>query len=378
MRLRALLVLAGIAIGTSGCRSSQPLVPATVPPAADPPVNIADSQRQQMATLSFLAYLGEDLKGADEKVEEALVPCMQRALSEHRLVAGWSLVWGPAVYKFSGAKLDDNMMYVVQNTKDPAHFAIVLRGTNAKAILDWLLEDFDVHAQVTWEYGPLPTEAKISKATSEGLLKLQTMTPEIEPGQGQTLTAFLTAQSKAHSSLRIDVTGHSLGGALAPTLALWLADTQADWASGSVQLKVYPLAGPTPGNLEFATYYDSRLGPHTDRMHNPKDVVPLTWNVEALETIADLYEPHTRPDAIERGLLDGLRHFVKNKGYFQIKPDAPALPGAVDESKTTFVAQVGWQHHCGYLCALGIDVRLQSDCNNPPSTPCGVCPQDSR
>ena len=371
MRLGALFLLAALIVGALGCRPSQPVTPPKIVP---PPI-VASSQRQQMATLAFLSYLGGDLKGSDDEVEKVLVPCMQTALADNGLVNDWSLVWGPAVYKFSIAELDDNMMYVVRDSANPAHLAIVVRGTNPKALDDWLAEDFDVDVQVAWEYGTPPSGAKISKGTSEGLLHLQTMTPAGGPGQGQTLGAFLTAQSKAYPSLQLDVTGHSLGGALAPTLALWLADTQADWGSGSVQIQVYPLAGPTAGNLDFATYYDSRLGPRTDRLHNPYDIVPLAWNVETLGTMADLYEPVAHADDILRGLIDHLRDLVKDKGYSQIKPDAPPLPGAVNPADTDFFEQAEWQHHCGYQCPLGIDVAVSPDCKNPPSTLCDQCPQ---
>ncbi len=372
MRLRALLMLAAVVLCTLGCQRPQPVTPPKIVP---PPV---PNVRQQMATLAFLSYIGGDLDRSSGKVEEILVPCMKEALAANALASNWTLVWGPAVYKFSVALLDDNMMYVVQDKVKPDHLAIVVRGTNPLALDDWLAEDFDVDEQVTWEYGNPPSGAKISKGTSEGLLHLQTLTPSVEPGQGQTLAAFLTAQSKANPSLQIDVTGHSLGGALAPTLALWLADTQADWTSGSVQFQVYPLAGPTPGNLEFATYYDSRLGAQTDRMHNPYDVVPRAWNVENLESIAGLYEPTIHADAVLRGVIDHLRDLVKDKGYTQIRPEEAPLRGGISPAEKDFLKQAGWQHHYGYQCALGINVATTSDCKKPPQLSSFDCPPESR
>lgn len=103
---------------------------------------------QEMATLAFLAYLGDGLTGTDAEVETQLAGCLSAALQQQPGVGGWSLAWGPAVYHFSLAKLDDNMMYVVRETANPSHLAIVVRGTNAPALLDWLVEDFDVVDQV--------------------------------------------------------------------------------------------------------------------------------------------------------------------------------------------------------------------------------------
>jgi hypothetical protein len=269
------------------------------------------------------------------------------------------------------------MMYVVRRDADPAHLAIVVRGTNPPATLDWLVEDFDVVDQVSWETGPQPTEAKTSKAISEGLHLLQTMTA----ASGQTLVEFLKQESGKYPALRIDLTGHSLGGALSPTLALWLADTQQQWnqhwsPTQGARFAVYPLAGPTAGNAAFAAYYDSRLGAVTDRMYGFYDVIPRAWNVETLATVAGIYEPLTRPDAIERGLFDGLRDLVRNKGYSQIRPDVAALPGALDASKAKFLEQLFWQHHCSYQCALGIDVPLPStpQCPTPSAPSCSPCP----
>ena len=80
-----------------------------------------------------------------------------------------------------------------------------------------------------------------------------------------------------------------------------------------------PLAGPTAGNAEFASYSDSRIGGITDRMHNPFDIAPLVWNDETMGAIASLYEGVAPPDDLERVLLDGVRDLVKDKGYSQIK-----------------------------------------------------------
>jgi hypothetical protein len=374
MRRGTLVLLGLLAVVSLACRRTQP----ANPPISPPPT---PTVRQQMATLAFLAYLGGDLKGSDDKVEEVLAPCMKKALQEQPLAAGWELAWGPAVYKFSVGELDDNMMYAVRHSANPAHLAIVVRGTNPPALLDWLVEDFDVSDQVTWEYGDPPSGAKISKGTSEGLLHLQTMTPAGAPQQ--TLIDFLREQAKTYPALQIDVTGHSLGGALSPVLALWLADTEREWnqnwsPSQGTRFAVYPLAGPTPGNSEFAVYYDASIGPSTDRMHNPYDIVPLAWNVETLATMADLYEPVAHADAILRGLIDGLRDLAKDKGYTQIEPDAPALPGALNDAEKDYLKQAAWQHHCGYQCALGIDVALTADCSTPSSSLCDQCPQESR
>lgn len=352
-----------------GCRSNG----GTVSPV---PGISPDAFQTEMARLAFLAYVGDKLTGPYAQVEAQLASCMTTMLERHG--TNWELVWGPAVYHFPVTELDDNMMYVVQNKTNPSEFTVVVRGTDPEAIADWLVEDFDVVDQVSWPRGS--GQPKISKGASEGLHILQQLMPADEPGQ--TLAAFLAAKAAVASPrLRVNVTGHSLGGALAPALALWLYDTRSQWdPEGKADLQVYTLAGPTAGNADFAAYYNSVLGSSTLRMWNPFDIVPLAWNHESMGKIADLYEPHTRANPAERGLIDGLRFLVKDKGYAQIDPTQKSLSGAVYTGKSgrDWAGEAAWQHHCGYECALGINVvpgvkecptkRPQCDCKDVSTT----------
>lgn len=361
-----------------GCVSSGS--PGAAPPTAAPAIDVA--KRQEMAALAFLAYVGESLKGSDDEVEQILAPCLAAELSRQPLTQHrWQLAWGPAVYKFALAELDDNMLYVARDSHDPAHLAIATRGTNAPAILDWLVEDFDVVDQVAWPVGQPPRGAKISKGTSEGLAILLRITPAAGPVPNQTLLEFLAAEGQKlqPTPLRLDVTGHSLGGALSPTLALYLKDTQSSWdPTGKATLAVAPLAGPTAGNKTFATYSDSRLGFDVDRLHNPLDVVPLAWNVGTMKTIPKLYPPPARANRLEADVIRAACDLVRHKGYTQIAPRAPALPPQLNPTATTFAAQVGWQHTCGYRCALGLVeptyLPVTLDCKTTPPDPCPVCP----
>jgi len=349
MRLHTRLFACGLVIGLlTGCQSNVPQ-PVT---AVQPPT----PEQREMATLSFLAYLGDALEGSDEWVEKHLDPCMSEALRRQEGMDRWELAWGPAVYHFSLGKLDDNMMYVVRDKADPARLVVAVRGTNLKSILDWLVEDFDVVDQVAWPTGTPPGQPKTSKAISEGLQILRSMTPEGGPVPNVTLTDFLQAETgKYPRGLRLDVTGHSLGGALAPALALLLSETLTDKA----RISVFPLAGPTSGNADFAAYYQSALGSSTQRLWNPFDLVPRAWNHESMGKMEDLYEPLTRANPAERVLIDGLRSLVKDKGYTQIDTTRDSLSGAVytgSGTKMDWAAEAGWQHHCGYQCALGISV----------------------
>src|SRR5688572_9541583 len=93
---------------------------------------------QVMLTLAFIADAGATLEGNDCEVEHHLYNQINHYLESMDPVKGqWDLVWGPAVFKFPLiAKLRDNTVYVVQNTKDKSQYALALSGTNPYELTD--------------------------------------------------------------------------------------------------------------------------------------------------------------------------------------------------------------------------------------------------
>jgi len=98
--------------------------------------------------------------------------------------------------------------------------------------------------------------------------------------------AGLLGQISAGATAGLDlfITGHSLGGALATILGLYLADTVGDWggAAASVSMKSYTFASPTTGNQAYADYYDGRSGLsdvswQAFRVLNEQDMVPFAY-----------------------------------------------------------------------------------------------------
>ncbi|HEX9670716.1 MAG TPA: hypothetical protein VGC93_14690, partial [Thermoanaerobaculia bacterium] len=123
--LRALLACLALS-AVLGCGLPPQTAPEPVAPAGGQPAS--EAIQQQMATLAFVAYLGEELTGSDDKVETELYPCLVDQLKAEPLTDGkWTLAWGPAVYKFDIAHYDDNMLYVVRDAANAAHLAIATR-----------------------------------------------------------------------------------------------------------------------------------------------------------------------------------------------------------------------------------------------------------
>jgi hypothetical protein len=182
---------------------------------------------------------------------------------------------------------------------------------------------------------------------------------------GVTLVAFLQAAVAAADGapLRVTVTGHSKGGALAPTLALWLADTQGPVEGSGVvawdpnrQARVHcvTFAGPTAGNGAFAAHSDATIGARCHRVVNPLDVVPQAWEAGTLATIPALYHD-AAPSALIRDLVAEISAEVARFGYTHIGSHVTALATHEDPLRRDFFLQAGYQHLAAYLDALGLD-----------------------
>ncbi len=380
-RAHAVLLAAGLASGLLAAACAPAPAPPR-PPGPPPAPAITDLDREMLA-LAFIAYTGERIAGPDQEVSRQLAPCFVAELARQPLVEEWELVWGPVVYRFEHTLFNDNLLYAVRRRGDPATLAVSTRGTNSRAVFDWLVEDLEVFELRDWPFGdPADLDPKIARGTMKGLEILQGLVPpEGVPGAGQGIAAFLAGQVAVNAprTTTIHVTGHSLGGALSPVLALWLADTTSDWdPEGRSTLQVTPFAGPTQGDADFAAYYDRRLGATTTRFHDAIDIATLVWNATAMAEIPTLYLPVAKPDEAEKLALDLLIDGVKHKDYQQIDADQPPLGyRVVNPEKTSLSAQADWQHHCGYVCGLGVQDTLlpvSPDCRSEGENLCLSCP----
>ena len=208
----------------------------------------------------------------------------------------WELVWGP-VTSNSQAQCtwhSDNTMYVAKTDSfqgsDHPLYVVAIAGTNAISMKGWLQEDANVWRQYKWPTNKRKS-GKISSGTHLGVSILQDM-----QYNGQTLLDFfksldLTQQGKPYE---IATTGHSLGGALAPVLALALKEWTIAEKHNAIVVSANPSAGATPGNRRFAEYYINTLG--AENYHsiiNANDMVPHAWEPDMLKMIPNLYNNET-------------------------------------------------------------------------------------
>ena len=261
----------------------------------------------QIHSISWVSNAAFDLKESSfEDLQSLTTEIVNTTLTNSNvqgLIGTWIQVWGPIVFSNdqSGATVvADNTMLLVYNEAANL-FVVGVAGTNAVSTYGWMQEDFNVSSTVTWKSitGITPallTDPTISAGTDDGLQILLTMEgPELTVTGNPTATmlAALNNYISAHSitGAQIAVTGHSLGGALSPVMAMYMQDTLSTWnTAGNVAgIGAYPTAGPTPGNQDFANYLTKHLGANYNSYYNSIDVVPQAWQSSSMETIPQIY-----------------------------------------------------------------------------------------
>jgi hypothetical protein len=160
------------------------------------------------------------------------------------------------------------------------------------------------------------------------------------------------------------VSGHSMGRAFSPTLALWLLDTQKQWDHHDrAMISVYTYAGPTPGNDAFASYFDARFGDRVHRIANPLDVVTHAWNVADLADVKALYTPEIPRDALWDKAVDAAITATNGIRYRQIDPSPVLLNGKLKQDLVwgwapplvNLAAQALYQHTLAYFELMGLE-----------------------
>jgi hypothetical protein len=262
---------------------------------------------QQVFTLSFLANVADGKTGTVATLQANAAAAIQEKLSDPVVVAqlgsSWQLVWGPIIVQEPESDVADNAMVVYRGTSAGAPVYVVgVAATNSGSKFDQDVEDRDVGSTVPFDRNG----ARIAAGTHAGVQNLKGMT---DPAGGS-LQSFL--ESQAASDATLIFAGHSLGGALSPTLALDLVVNDGFAPANWKDVFVYPSAGPTPGNQSFRDLFANTFvqQPAAEAWNawnmdvvNSLDIVPRAWN--QLPSLPALY-PLPVPGAAVQVLVNAV------------------------------------------------------------------------
>lgn len=240
------------------------------------PQQYSNSDAQVLMTLAATAYAGEG--GTTSQIQAAITS----ALAAAELTSSYTLTW-------LGISSDmSNLVYVAQGG---GALNVAVRGTDWNFLENWV-DDFDVIHQHGWPTASPPnSDIMVAQGAWDGLTALLGTTSQVF-GSGSSTAVSLadylqsqaTAASNAGTQLTINVTGHSLGGAMATVLGLWIADTVPSWklTANTVVLNSYTFAAPTVGNQAFVDYYNGQPANtqvvwQAFRVWNEQDVVPHAY-----------------------------------------------------------------------------------------------------
>jgi hypothetical protein len=306
----------------------------------------------------------------------------------------WSVVWGPAVFEAQPSKTSyaDNVMYVAASP-DQSVYVVAIAGTNGSSTYDVNSEDNNVAATTLWvdafpslkPYGvpsgisPWPA---LSKGTALGVNSLLSMVDTLKTQKS--LVDFLGSLSATGSKTLI-FGGHSLGGALAPTLALALFNPSGGKLSTGKWGHVYvlPVAGPTPGNQGLSQFFQQVFPPVSLNLPQPHyawnqniwnslDAVPHAWAVDMLKQIPTLYPAIWEGGQVPSKLTDDVN------GAIALSELGAALPGPYTQlpniqvpgifnlfipvyDYNSFMLQVGFQHLMAYEFLFGVQNLISED-----------------
>lgn len=269
---------------------------------------------QQVFCLNMLSNISSHYN-KQEHIKDSTLSAVTNVLASEdvqNVIGEWKCVWGPDVVALD--KKATNTMFVARKGATDT-FVVAIAGTDPTSCTDWFLEDFNVKKKLPWD-GFDDKKGNITAATMTGLTILKAMS---EIGKERSVRAFLDDAADSLSGINVWVTGHSLGGALAPVYALHLNNTMK---STDVNVHCLAVAGATPGDKQFADYYESVLGNSTTRVWNTRDLVPHGYETDMLEKVPEMYGDSVHKMPVEsQALLDGVILSCSDKEYTQLRPN---------------------------------------------------------
>jgi hypothetical protein len=244
-------------------------------------------------------------------------------------VSNQRIVWAATTTEDVCLSVNKALVYVTQNTSQTNEYSVIVRGTNPFSFVEsWCKQDFDVGYTVPWTSVSPASPAKdalISRATATSI--------QIHLGLsygGQDLFTFLCGLLAAGNT--INFAGHSLGGLMAPVLALLFYENNQEQLPANLGFTVCSLAGPSAGNAAFAKRLEAVFNAPPFIAKNfirfDLDIAPRVWVKKDMDLAFGFYDfflfkvPMT---SITRYLLGGFMGLVHDIDYQQPYPGSRML-----------------------------------------------------
>lgn len=353
---------------------------------------------EQIYALSAASNGVGGLNGTQAKLQQALQAALATTLGPGSALSSWTIQWGPRVWKASPDDSNtgpENVWFAAvcpqlafsDGNFDTCVVAIAGTATSGECLnYEWKNEDFGVN-QIqnftewvkSWtaksSSKPVPTSPcqmtasalYCSIGTETGVYNiLNNSASSGYPGSDTTVVLFLQSLP---SNYRIIFTGHSLGGALSPTLALGLSLAKYRLLPNDPDILTFPTAGASPGNSNFAEAYNEAFKPRFDEggyqvfnddLFNTYDIVPQAWGTDIsaspdrnLHNIQSIYGkfPVVFGAEVDFAVYWGVERSDSSKiNYIPIqgrKFTGPS-PTSVPQNKTQLITEAIKQHTRAY------------------------------
>jgi hypothetical protein len=270
-----------------------------VPTPRDPDVKVA-------ITLASVGYEGEGQLLARK------LALMAKTLEHPDLpTAGkWTITWGPVEF-------ETDLWFVAEgpDASGSPTLALVIRGTQMHR---WASIKQDLMLGLRLLPFAVPgadPEVKVSHGFADAFDRLV----RAADYGGQNALGYLRGRlGDGGGPERIHVIGHSLGGALAPMVGVWL---KTEFPARTV--RVFPFGGQSTGNDRFRDLYRSMFHGQYSRWITSLDVTPLMF--AELDKVKG-YWPGLEPPAYVDVLVNDLRGLWSQ---YRSTPDAFVFPAAM-------------------------------------------------
>ncbi len=298
-----------------------------------------DRNVQVALTLVSAGYMAEGMSPAQK------LQVMSKALNVQGLpTAGrWKIVWGPA----EGREFDQWFIAEGPDADGAPTLALVIRGTQMH---QWasIRHDLEIGmAPMPFQYPGAASTVSIAKGFVDSFENLVAATSD-----SRTALGYLQSRlGPGPGPEQVHVIGHSLGGALAPLVGLWVS---ANFPRRGNSIKVFPFGGQSTGNWAFAKLYQSVFPNQPSRWITDRDLTPLMYaQLDAVERYWS--NGPTCPEEV-RDLIDGTRQWWEK---FSAIPDPHVFHAQgylyMGDDLASWNAQSRAQHeHRYYLYLSGV------------------------